>query len=305
MTKQANSTKPTAAALAVATLAGSIFAAAEAQGKADAKMGMTMKEKLTMLMGFTPEQHREFILALKGKEDAIDTKRQELKHTSLRAFYDSGTEAGSIAASTMAATSLWRKLSLACEAGWKPELSKGWTAITQSATAFNADAKAKAELERQRKAQADVVEALKKVGAPEQDLKAAEQKLEELKKDDAKPAPAPNKGGKAALPVKDKAEKLAKDEFLNDANQPKPERQLAEWVTQMVHSAHATLAEIDEIINNLQKYRQVVMASAEQAGKDAAAALKKAGTKTTSEKTGVPDRTEKATARGERRTAKQ
>lgn len=166
----------------------------------------TMKDRLRDLIPLSLDDHIGFRNGLQQRVDAIGKEADDFKLSV--SDYRKSNKVANVVYVTL---SMWKKLSSAIAAGWKPDFDKPWSEISQSATAAN-DAQAA------RQAQAKVAEEIAKVEADVKlapEVKAA--KVTILKAQMAE-TPVRNKGGRPPV-VKtliDKLAELVKDQPLQE-----------------------------------------------------------------------------------------
>lgn len=134
-----NSGKSTSAAAKGAhgaATAAVFIKAADDSARNAIKAQTTMKERLLSLVPFTKEDHMEFRAALEAQKTAYKAAA-DAKKISVQDYFKSGDE-GRIAAIVQTTVSMWQKMSLAVQAGWKPDTSKVWAELSKEATNYKA-----------------------------------------------------------------------------------------------------------------------------------------------------------------------
>lgn len=107
-----------------------ILKQADATAEAELKTAETRKQTLGRLLKFTREDHLEFRKALQARLDEYKASAETLGLT-LSAFQQSDPKANSVTVTV----SLWKKMSEAIEAGYRPEMDQPWAYISAQATA--------------------------------------------------------------------------------------------------------------------------------------------------------------------------
>lgn len=95
----------------------------------------SMKDRLKKLCKLTEPDHVEFRATLEEKRAEIRAAAEKAG-MSQADYFKSGAE-GSIANVLNVSVSLWQKMSVAAQNGFKPDYSMGWNDLSQKATEFN------------------------------------------------------------------------------------------------------------------------------------------------------------------------
>ena len=107
-----------------------ILKQADATAEAEIKAAESRKTTLGRLMKFTRDDHLAFRKELQDRLDEYKASAETLGLT-LSAFQQSDPKANSVTATV----SLWKKMSEAIEAGYKPDMDQPWAYISAQATA--------------------------------------------------------------------------------------------------------------------------------------------------------------------------
>lgn len=110
-------------------LAVTLIQEAEAKARAVAAEYRTLKERLTEINLLSHEDHVEFRKMMVERQNQV-TNAAKLAGMNIMAYRSKNPESNTI----YNACSEWKRLSEACDAGWKPDLSQSWAEIKGFAT---------------------------------------------------------------------------------------------------------------------------------------------------------------------------
>lgn len=121
--------KPASKGNAGSALATLLIRQAEQKAQNETKEKESYKDTLRRVEKFTREDHLAFRAELDAVLDVQKLSAESLGHT-LASYRIMNPEANSVAVTV----SLWRKMSEACESGYKPDYSQSWGFISVAAT---------------------------------------------------------------------------------------------------------------------------------------------------------------------------